>query len=67
MLYNREVDVWSGFAHDEPVQARLAGHDVNLIFAAELFITESTVKTHVQSIFQKLGVGDRTEAVTQAI
>ncbi len=39
----------------------------NKLIAATLNIGESTVKTHIQSIFQKLGVGDRTEAVTQAI
>ena len=39
----------------------------NKLIAATLSIGESTVKTHVQSIFQKLGVGDRTEAVTEAI
>ncbi len=39
----------------------------NKLIAATLSIGESTVKTHIQSIFQKLGVGDRTEAVTQAI
>jgi len=39
----------------------------NKEIAIELSITESTVKTHIQSIFQKLGVSDRTEAVTQAI
>jgi DNA-binding NarL/FixJ family response regulator len=30
-------------------------------------ITEATVKGHVSSILQKLGVGDRTEAVTTAL
>ena len=39
----------------------------NKAIATRLSITESTVKTHIQTIFQKLGVGDRTEAVTQAI
>jgi DNA-binding NarL/FixJ family response regulator len=32
-----------------------------------LFISEGTVKTHVLSIHEKLGVGDRTEAVVTAI
>jgi two-component system NarL family response regulator len=40
---------------------------VNKLIAASLSIGESTVKTHIQAIFQKLGVSDRTEAVTQAI
>ncbi len=39
----------------------------NKRIAADLCISESTVKTHVQSIFQKLNVGDRTEAVTLAL
>ncbi|MBN1856476.1 MAG: response regulator transcription factor [Dehalococcoidia bacterium] len=39
----------------------------NKTIAARLFISESTVKTHVQSIFQKLDVNDRTEAVTHAL
>ena len=39
----------------------------NRSIAAQLYISESTVKTHVQSIFQKLGVNDRTEAVTHAL
>ena len=39
----------------------------NKSIAAQLCISESTVKTHVQSIFQKLEVNDRTEAVTCAL
>lgn len=35
--------------------------------AAALQISESTVKAHVASILNKLGVNDRTEAVTQAV
>jgi DNA-binding NarL/FixJ family response regulator len=39
----------------------------NKEIAAHLCIGESTVKTHIQSIFHKLNVNDRTEAVTLAI
>ena len=39
----------------------------NKEIAAQLSITESTVKTHITNIFQKLDTSDRTEAVTQAI
>lgn len=31
-FYRGEVDVWTGFAHSEPVEARLAGFETNLIF-----------------------------------
>lgn len=34
---------------------------------AELFITEATVKTHLLRVFTKLGVDDRTRAVTVAM
>ena len=39
----------------------------NKAIAADLSITESTVKTHVAKIFQKLDVSGRTDAVTKAI
>ncbi|HEY96278.1 MAG TPA: response regulator transcription factor [Dehalococcoidia bacterium] len=39
----------------------------NKLIADTLSISESTVKTHIQSIFQKLEVNDRTEAVTKAL
>ncbi len=39
----------------------------NKEIAASLSISESTVKTHVANIFQKLDVTDRTQAVTQAM
>ncbi|HRN29575.1 MAG TPA: response regulator transcription factor [Terrimesophilobacter sp.] len=35
--------------------------------AAELFIGESTVKTHLGAIFERLEVSDRTRAVTRAM
>lgn len=38
----------------------------NVQIAADLFIAESTVKTHLVHVFEKLGVDDRTRAVTRA-
>ena len=39
----------------------------NKEIASSLSISESTVKTHVANIFQKLDARDRTEAVTKAV
>ncbi|MCR6687852.1 response regulator transcription factor [Cellulomonas sp.] len=60
--------------HDERLTARetqvLAGVARGLSNAAigqELFIAEATVKTHLLRVFAKLGVDDRTRAVTAAM
>jgi DNA-binding NarL/FixJ family response regulator len=39
----------------------------NAAIGSELFITEATVKTHLLRVFAKLGVDDRTRAVTIAM
>jgi len=39
----------------------------NRTIAAELFVSEATVKTHLLHTFEKLGVSDRTRAVTLAM
>jgi len=39
----------------------------NAGIGGELFVSEATVKTHLLHIFEKLGVGDRTAAVTVAL
>ena len=47
---------------------RLISHgQSNKEIAAALFVAESTVKTHVATIYDKLKVSDRTEAVVKAI
>ncbi len=45
----------------------MASGAANKEIAASLSISESTVKTHVAKIFQKLDVNHRTEAVTAAL
>jgi DNA-binding NarL/FixJ family response regulator len=45
----------------------IAKGSANKEIAEELHISNSTVKTHIASIFQKLGTNDRTEAVTMAL
>ena len=53
----RELEVLGGVARG------LSNADIG----RELFIGEATVKTHLQRAFAKLGVDDRTHAVTVAI
>jgi DNA-binding NarL/FixJ family response regulator len=43
-----------------------AGHS-NPSIAAQLFLSEATVKTHLLHVFEKLEVSDRTRAVTRAM
>jgi DNA-binding NarL/FixJ family response regulator len=45
----------------------VANGDANKQIAWRLAITEDTVKAHLKSIFGKLGVADRTRAVTLAV
>lgn len=56
-LTGRELDVLR----------RVALGGSNKQIATELGIGESTVKTHLLNVFDKLGVGDRTRAVTLAM
>ena len=59
---------------DEPLSPRetevlqlVARGSSNSEVARDLRISEATVKTHLLHIFEKLGVGDRTSAVTTAL
>lgn len=56
-LTNREVEILG----------LVAGGLPNKAIAQKLSVSENTVKYHVRNILQKLGVQNRTEAVTQAI
>jgi len=49
------------------VVERIAGGMSNKQIAADLGISEGTVKTHVNNIMGKLGASDRTQAVTLAL
>lgn len=35
LLYNGEVDVWMGYAHDEPIEAQVKGYEVKNIYPAD--------------------------------
>jgi DNA-binding NarL/FixJ family response regulator len=56
-LSSREIDVLESVARGLP----------NRAIARSLHISEATVKTHLLHVFAKLGVGDRTAAVTEAL
>lgn len=49
------------------VLGKIVGGMSNKEIAFALDISENTVKTHVQNIFDKIGVSDRTSAATTAI
>ncbi len=49
------------------VLALVAQGDSNPTIARKLFLSEATVKTHLLHAFEKLGVNDRTRAVTKAM
>jgi DNA-binding NarL/FixJ family response regulator len=56
-LTPRELEVLAGVARGGS----------NAQIGAELYIAEATVKTHLLRVFTKLGVDDRTRAVTVAL
>lgn len=54
-------------AREHEILTRIAdGQHVRTI-AAELYVSPSTVKTHVQRLYEKLGVSDRAAAVAEAM
>ena len=54
-------------AREVEVLALVAKGQTNAAIGAELHISEATVKTHLLRAFNKLGVSDRTAAVTTAM
>ena len=57
VLSERERQVLAGFAGGKSIPA----------LAKELFLEPSTVKTHTQRLYEKLGVSDRAAAVAEAM
>jgi DNA-binding NarL/FixJ family response regulator len=41
--------------------------NTNIQIAAQLYVSPNTIKTHVRSILNKLGVGDRVQAAVFAL
>jgi len=60
------VDFTNLTARERDVLALLARGMDNTSIAASLHISEKTVRNHVSSIFGKLGVSSRAEAVARA-
>lgn len=54
-------------AREREVLDRIARGKSIPAIAAELFVAPSTVKTHVQRLYEKLGVSDRAAAVAEAM
>ena len=74
---SRLIDRFSQLSHASAPEEILSSREVQVLeliaksaanktIANELFIGESTVKTHIIHIFNKLGVKGRTEAVAEA-
>ncbi len=74
----RVLDRFAQLSHQAPAPDALSEREAGVLrlmaqgtankeIAASLSISESTVKTHVANIFQKLEVTNRTEAVTKAM
>lgn len=54
-------------AREREILQYVAAGNSNKMIAAQLSVTEETVKTHMKSILSKLGANDRTHAVTIAL
>jgi DNA-binding NarL/FixJ family response regulator len=54
-------------ARETEVLQLIVGGNSNKEIASALFISEATVKTHINSLLSKLGVTDRTQAATTAL
>ncbi|OGN92306.1 MAG: DNA-binding response regulator [Chloroflexi bacterium RBG_13_48_17] len=78
VVASKLLDRFSQLSRRTPSGEELSGRELEVLclmakgaankeISAELNIAQSTVKTHITNIFQKLGVNDRTEAVTQAL
>jgi DNA-binding NarL/FixJ family response regulator len=78
VVASKLLDRFSELSRRTPSGEDLSGRELEILslmakgaankeIGAQLNIAQSTVKTHITNIFQKLGVNDRTEAVTQAL
>ena len=68
MLYDRQIDVWMGYAHDEPVSAEVSGHQVTNIYPAEYGVGgyESLLITNQEMIDRRADTVRRFVRASQA-
>ncbi|GAB7067487.1 response regulator transcription factor [Mycobacterium hodleri] len=62
-----ESDAPTLSAREREVLSYIAGGQTIPAMAKKMFLAPSTVKTHVQRLYEKLGVGDRGSAVAEAM
>lgn len=62
-FYRGEIDVWTGFANSEPVEAELAGHPTDLFFADDF----GAGGYDGLIVVRASNVGDRTRRFIQAV
>jgi two-component system, NarL family, nitrate/nitrite response regulator NarL len=62
-----ESDAPTLSAREREVLGHIAAGQTIPAMAKEMFLAPSTVKTHVQRLYEKLGVGDRGAAVAEAM
>jgi DNA-binding NarL/FixJ family response regulator len=58
---------WSLSARESETLALVATGMPNRAIADAMFVSENTVRTHLKSIFRKLGVSNRSQAVARAL
>ena len=56
----------AGFSHLEQARQLVAGGATNREIAERLFLSPHTIKEHTSSLYRKLGVRNRAEAVQKA-
>jgi ABC-type nitrate/sulfonate/bicarbonate transport system substrate-binding protein len=67
MLYAGQVDVWMGYAHDEPISAEVSGHPVTNIYPAEYGVGgyEGLLITNQRTVDQKSDLVQRFVRASQ--
>jgi NitT/TauT family transport system substrate-binding protein len=67
MLYDRQVDVWMGYAHDEPVSAEVSGHPVTNIYPADYGVGgyEGLLLTNTATVAQEANLVGRFVLASQ--